>query len=107
MSKHKFFKNSKTFATTDLEIEGLGTIHLRELSALDMANIQKLNVGEMEIAGHIAATAIRDDQGNRVFKPSEVEEFLDNITMKDMTTISEAVMKLSNLGDNDEGKSQD
>jgi len=106
MNKSNFFNITR--ATSTITVDGMdGEIHCRELSAGTMGLLQKESM-ESSGASEIAQLAIVliggvvDDKGKPMFTNADRPKLLD-MTMKSLQVISDEILKLTGLTNDDEG----
>ena len=106
MNKSNFFNISR--ATSTIEVEGIGEVHCRELSAGTMGLLQKENIGspgssEMAQLAIVLIGGVVDDKGKPMFTNADRPKLLE-MTMKPLQVISDEILKLTGLTNDDEGE---
>lgn len=92
MNKSNFFNIIR--ATSTIEVEGLGSVNCRELSAAAVAMLQKDQENEMNVLSAVLLGGVVDDSGKPMFAPADRSKILD-MPIKPLQTISEEIMRLS------------
>jgi hypothetical protein len=99
-NKSSFFQIAR--ATSTIEVEGLGDVHCRELSAGSVSALQKEGNSEMDILAQVLISGVVDDNGKPMFTQADKSKLLD-MTLSPLTAISEEIMKLTGLTDGGAG----
>jgi len=100
MDKKALFK-SYTLATSEVTVDNWGEdpIRIQELSAAAIDKMRSLGEGkELRAATMCVIHGVIDDLGAKVFVESDLNKLME-MSVSDLNKVSEAVLKISGLGD--------
>ncbi len=96
MNKNDIF-NSYALKTTTVEAWGQ-EVTVQELSAGALDKLKAIGEGqELRGGATIMVHGVIDENGKKVFTPSDVEKILDTMSVGDINLVSEAILKVSGL----------
>ena len=102
MNKKDLFK-SYTLATGEVSVSNWGDepIHIQELSAAAIDKMRALGEGkELKAAVLSIIHGVIDADGKKMFNDSDMNNLMD-MSVTDLNKVSEAVLKVSGLGETD------
>jgi len=103
MNKNDIFNNySLKKSTVDIPNWG-GEIHIQELTANAMESMRKAEGSELEMAAIVVLNGVITEDGKHMFDNSDKKRILD-MAPSDLVKVSTAVIELSDLGGEEEGK---
>ena len=92
----KDFWSTDYLKTKEIEVEMLGKLTIKELSALDMSDISE-QTNEMKMAAMTVIRGVVDDEGKRVFKDLELDKLLKKLPTEVMVSVCTNVMEISKV----------
>ena len=92
-TKSNFFNIARAAST--IEVEGIGEVHCRELSAGAVALLHKES-NEMSVLAQVLLGGVTDGKGKALFTGADKGKILD-MPMKPLQAIAEEILKLTGL----------
>tara|TARA_B110000503_G_C6950502_1_gene330798 strand:+ start:175 stop:507 length:333 start_codon:yes stop_codon:yes gene_type:complete len=104
MNKSELFK-SYALKTDTVEVSNWGgTVHIRELSAGAIDRMRSVGEGkELQMAATVIIEGVVTEEGKKFFVQNDLNQILD-MSVKDLNTVSEAVLKLTGLMDEEDSE---
>ena len=104
MNKSELFK-SYALKTDTIEVANWGgTVHIRELSAGAIDRMRSVGEGkELQMAATVIIEGVVTEEGKKFFVQNDLNQILD-MSVKDLNTVSEAVLKLTGLMDEEDSE---
>ncbi len=93
MNKQSFFTIAR--ATSTIEVEGLGTVHCRELSAGAVSSLSNAKT-EMDILASVLLSGVTTEDGKPMFTNADKNKILD-MPLAPLQQIAEEIMSLTGL----------
>lgn len=96
--------------TRDVEVDGLGTVHVRKLTQLEVEKCRRDYAGNEEktVAGlrYVVMRCVVDDEGKRIFNDNEMDK-VGELDFVQVRTLAEAITDFSGLKPDPKAESVD
>jgi hypothetical protein len=103
MNKQDIFKNY-TLKTDSVDVPNWGgAVNIQELSAGALEAMKKADGSELTMATIVVMHGVTDDNGKRMFNEADKAKLM-GMSATDLVLVSTAVIELSDLGVDSEGK---
>ena len=110
LNRQAFLAGAATFRQAEINLEGLGAVHVRELSAADTRQLarreKEVGLADPGYLASVAVLALCDDEGRRLLTDADTETLATTVPFRVLAQIAEKAAELTGFkaGAKDPGK---